>query len=298
MTSFCPNSTKGGKLHYDIPIGILCLESYFPKLRGHVRNPKTYPFPTVIHVLKGLDIPKLLFSPSNEAINILLDGAKELEHQGVHAIAGSCGFMALFQKELSNAVRIPIFTSSLLQLPLIRTMHGENARIGVLTASEKALTQKHLDAFHVDINSLHIKGMEGNTEFWETIILGQRHDFNLEALEKEIVNTACNFIQEAKLDTTVIPHAVAQEGAWALRVWPELATKRIIRSWPGLRVMPNDGVAIYSHLPEHQNVTLLNTHSAVTLAAVHSAYLPDFVLGKTLPECASGMTLSRFGYAC
>lgn len=98
-------------------------------------------------------------------------------------------------------------------------------------------------------------------------------------------------------DATVVPHTVAQEGAWALRVWPELGKKRIIRSWPGLRVMPNDNVAIYSHLPEHEKVTVINTHSAVTMAAAHSTYLADYILGGALPEVASSMTLKRFGYS-
>lgn len=99
-------------------------------------------------------------------------------------------------------------------------------------------------------------------------------------------------------DATVVPHAVAQEGLWALRVWPELGQKRIIRTWPGLRVMPDDKVAIYSHLPKHPQVTLINTHSAVTLAAVHSRYIPDLVMGNDVHECAANMTLKRFGFDC
>lgn len=98
-------------------------------------------------------------------------------------------------------------------------------------------------------------------------------------------------------DATVIPHSVAQEGAWALRVWPELGKKRIIRTWPGLRVMPNDKVAIYSHLPGHENVTLINTHSAVTMAAAHTRLVAGFVLGEEAHECAKDMTLKRFGFA-
>ncbi len=98
-------------------------------------------------------------------------------------------------------------------------------------------------------------------------------------------------------DATVIPHAVAQEGAWALKVWPELGGKRVIRSWPGLRVMPKDKVAIYSHLPGHEKVTVVNTHSAVTMAAAHTRHVAGYVLGKELHECAGDMTLKRFGYA-
>ena len=56
--------------------------------------------------------------------------------------------------------------------------------------------------------------------------------------------------------------------------------------------------AIYSRLPGHPNVTLVNTHSAVTMAAAHTRLLPDFILGGELPETAQGMTLKRFGYSC
>ena len=98
-------------------------------------------------------------------------------------------------------------------------------------------------------------------------------------------------------DTKVIPSAVATEGQWAIRVWPELGGRRLIRTWSGLRVMPDDKQAIYSHLPGHPRVTLVNTHSAVTFSAVHARLLPDFVTGGPLPELARSMTLARFGYS-
>ena len=99
-------------------------------------------------------------------------------------------------------------------------------------------------------------------------------------------------------DAVVAPASVATEGRWAMRVWPELAKKRLIRAWSGLRVMPEDKMAIYSRLPGHPQVSLINTHSAVTMAAAHSRLLPDFILGGDLPETARGMTLKRFGFAC
>ena len=104
--------------------------------------------------------------------------------------------------------------------------------------------------------------------------------------------------ERAGHDTRVIPADVAGEGRWAVRVWPELGRKRVIRAWSGLRVMPEDSMAIYSRLPGHPNATLVNTHSAVTMAAAHARLLPGFLLGGDLPETARGMTLARFGYAC
>lgn len=115
--------------------------------------------------------------------------------------------------------------------------------------------------------------------FGGTVIIGFRHEF-------------------IGHDTRIVPKDVATEGQWAMRVWPELGKKRLIRVWSGLRVMPEDKQAIYSRLPGHPNAFLINTHSAVTLAAAHTRHLPGFILGKELPEMAKGMTLKRFGYDC
>lgn len=119
---------KGGKLYYDTPIGILCLESRFPKPRGHVRNPLTYDFPTVQRLIRGVDIPRLLFNPSDDLLEPFVQAAQELEADGVQAITGSCGFMARFQDRIAAQVRVPVLLSSLVQLPLVRLMHGARAR--------------------------------------------------------------------------------------------------------------------------------------------------------------------------
>lgn len=198
------NIIKGGKTYYDTPLGILCLESFFPKLRGHMRNPRTHEFPIVAKVMKGINIPKLLFDPSPEMIKPLIEAAQELEREGVHAITGSCGFLALFQKEIAESVNIPVLMSSLLQLPLIRLMHGEKARIGILTASANALTPAHISACGADIKDVLIRGMEGREEFQATIIRGERSDFNMDALENEIVSAALEFIEEEKLDALLL----------------------------------------------------------------------------------------------
>ena len=195
---------KGGRLYYDMPIGILCLESLFPKPRGHMRNPRTYGFPTVTRVIRGVDIPRLLFNPTPDLLEPFIQAAKELEADGVQAITGSCGFMARFQSQIAAELHIPVFLSSLLQLPLVRLMHGEKAEIGVLTASSQALTPAHFANCATPMESVHIRGMEGNPEFWETIIEGKRHDFDMERLEAEIVGSAAAFAREKALDALVL----------------------------------------------------------------------------------------------
>lgn len=195
---------KGGYLYYDTPIGVLCLESLFPKPRGHIRNPRTFNFPVVCSVVEGVNIPKLLFDPQPELLQPFIDAAIQLEKDGVKAIAGSCGFLASYQSVIAERVNVPVFMSSLLQIPLVRMMYGKNARIGMLTASVSVLKSEHFLNVGSDINDVFIRGMEGNPEFWEAIILGERHDFDMVKLEAEICGVAREFSETDSLDALIL----------------------------------------------------------------------------------------------
>ncbi len=195
---------KGGHLYFDTPVGVLCLESYFPKPPGHMRNPTTFDFPVVCSVIKGVDVKRMLFDPSPELIEPFIEAARGLERDGVRAITGSCGFMALFQKEIAAAVSVPVLLSSLIQVPMVRVFHGPDCKIGVLTASSTALTPAHFKGVGSDINDVVIKGMEGHPEFWETIIEARRHDFDMEKLEQEIRTTARELAGENGIDALVL----------------------------------------------------------------------------------------------
>lgn len=195
---------KGGVLYYDTPIGVLCLESLFPKPRGHLRNPRTFDFPVVCRVVEGVDIPKLLFNPTPELVEPFIQAARQLEREGVKAVTGSCGFLARFQEEIAAAVKIPVFMSSLIQVPMVRVLHGPGCRIGVLTASAAALTPAHFEKVGARIDDVVIKGMEGYPEFWETIIEGKRHDFDMDKLEQEIRHAAGELQRENDLDALIL----------------------------------------------------------------------------------------------
>ena len=93
---------KGGTRYYDTPVGVLCLDSLFPKPRGHLRNPLTFGFPVVTRVITGVDVPRLLFNPTPELLEPFVQAARELEADGVRAVTGSCGFMARFQGQIAR----------------------------------------------------------------------------------------------------------------------------------------------------------------------------------------------------
>jgi len=198
---------KGGRLYYDMPIGILCLESLFPKPRGHMRNPLTYGFPTVTRVIRGVDIPRLLFNPTPDLLEPFIQAAKELEADGVQAITGSCGFMALFQKAVASAVSVPVLMSSLVQIPLIHTLHGPGCRIGVLTAHSGSLTPEHFRQAGVpdaQIDALAIAGMENFPVFRKTILEGAAPVMDTDAVGAEIGAAAAAMTDGQPLDALLL----------------------------------------------------------------------------------------------
>ena len=171
---------KGGTRYYDTPVGVLCLDSLFPKPRGHLRNPLTFGFPVVTRVITGVDVPRLLFNPTPDLLEPFVQAARELEADGVRAVTGSCGFMARFQGQIARELKVPVLLSSLVQLPLLRLLHGENR------------------------DAVRIQGMDEQPEFRETILENKRHDFDLDRLEQEIVGTAEAFARTRALDALLL----------------------------------------------------------------------------------------------
>ena len=51
----------GGKNICGVSIGVLALESYFPKPPGHIKNPSSLPFTACYEILQGISVPDLLY---------------------------------------------------------------------------------------------------------------------------------------------------------------------------------------------------------------------------------------------
>lgn len=186
---------SGGQNICGVSIGVLSLESYFPKPPGHIKNPSSLPFTTSYEVITGLTIPVLLNNPTPDMIAPLIAAAQRLEQSGVKAITGSCGFLALFQNEIAAAVDVPVFVSSLLQAGFIHRMTGRP--VGVLTASADLLTPRHLSAVGADTTPLVIEGMQNGSEFADVILHNGRNDMDLEKIEAELLEAGERLVARA-----------------------------------------------------------------------------------------------------
>ena len=178
---------KGGTNVCGIPIGILCLETYYGKPPGHLRNASTFRFPVMYRIVKGATARRVVKQADRELLNPFIKAAQELEQEGVLAITGSCGFLALFQDELADAVAIPVFTSSLIQIPMVYRMLRRNQKVGILTASKSTLTGAHLKAVGAEAVPVCVGGMDDQPEFCDVVIEGRRNDLDLARLAQEVL---------------------------------------------------------------------------------------------------------------
>lgn len=133
---------QGGYTFYGQEIGILMLDTVFPRVKGDIGNAYTFPFPVRYYVVKNVFTGKKLPRDADEILlSAFCKAAKELESEGCKAITTSCGFLAGFQEELADAVSIPVFTSTLALVPMIYPMIGKGKKIAIFTERAEFMTE-------------------------------------------------------------------------------------------------------------------------------------------------------------
>jgi hypothetical protein len=187
--------TRKGQTSSGAAIGILLLETFVPFIPGDVANATTYAFPVRFQTVKGFSVRRALGKDPSVYEN-LREAADALVQQGVRAVTGDCGFMGIHQKKLARELSIPVFLSSLLQIPFISLLIGENAKVGIITADAKSLNADLLAAVGVaDATNLIIGGLEDRQQFYQFAI-EETGLLDAVAVENEVVSVARNMVAE------------------------------------------------------------------------------------------------------
>ena len=175
-------------------IGIVHLEVWYPLVPGNVVNATTYNFPVRYKALRGATIPRILRADP-ELLDLIIEAGHELEQEGARAMVGACGYFANYQREVAAALDIPVFLSSLLQVPMIVRALKPGQQVGVLFADASAVNQNMLESCGVtaDLPVVYM-GMEDQPEFRN--ILDCTGEFNYAELERELVNRAQQLVTE------------------------------------------------------------------------------------------------------
>ena len=185
-------------------IGILCWEQgQVPKglmqletLVGNSTNPASYDYPVRLHPVRGANVHTILENPDPDVLRTMITDAQAMAAQGIKAITTSCGFNAIFQQQLAAAVSVPVFTSSLLQLPFVQQIHGLTSEICILTANARALRPEHLSSVGIDrTEGLHILGLEQCPE-WNRMFAEPDAEIDLALIEQEVLGTALRALEQ------------------------------------------------------------------------------------------------------
>ncbi len=173
-------------------IGVIAVDLKYPKLPGNVVNATTFDFP-VLYKKVEFDI-ELLFEGAPELEMVVVEAAKELEAEGVRAIVGACGYFAHFQKQVADAVNVPVFLSSLCQLPLIKLGLKQEQKIAVFAASADNIDDEILSGVGAQLDDLVIQDV-GSMESFAPIRWGEEALDN-KWLTEDLEKTAHDLVEQ------------------------------------------------------------------------------------------------------
>ncbi|WP_298855622.1 aspartate/glutamate racemase family protein [uncultured Ruegeria sp.] len=179
---------QGGKSIYGASVGILMLDARFPRIPGDMGNAQTWPFPVLYRIVRNASPDRVVRHRAEGMLEVFIDAAQELVKDGADGITTNCGFLSLFQKELAEAVHVPVVTSSLMQVEMVNRILPAGKRAGVLTISASTLTKDHLRAANVPLGT-PIGTTEGGREFTRAI-LGNELSLDLQKARKDNVEAA------------------------------------------------------------------------------------------------------------
>lgn len=220
-------------------LGILMLQTRFPRPPGDIGHPASLPVPTRRLVVGGATPATVVRDAQGLAAGGLLEpfieGARRLEREGALAITTSCGFLVLFQQQLQAAVRVPMVTSSLALLPALLEAESQ---VGVLTISAQRLGLPYLEGAGVPqgrTQDVIVEGVAPDTEFARAI-LGDLPRMDLRQAQADVVAAAIALRQRAPQLRSVVlectnlpPYADAIEAATGLRTHSLLDCATLLR---------------------------------------------------------------------
>ncbi|MBM4442039.1 MAG: aspartate/glutamate racemase family protein [Candidatus Rokubacteria bacterium] len=162
---------SGGRNVYGFTVGVLMLDTRFPRIPGDMGNATTFPFPVRYHRVEGAGPDLVVRRGADGLLDRFIEGARYLEREGVAAVTTNCGFLVKFQRQMAAAVRIPVFTSSLLLVPLVHRMLAPGRRVGIVTVNAPSLSPEHLAGAGIDADiPLAVTGLETEKEFTRVLL--------------------------------------------------------------------------------------------------------------------------------
>ncbi|MCY3752079.1 MAG: aspartate/glutamate racemase family protein [Gammaproteobacteria bacterium] len=166
-----------------------------PYIPGDVTNASTYPFPVVYHFLDDIDVTLILNGDPSQREPVIR-AVKEIASSGVRGISGDCGFLIHYQADAARAVDIPVYLSSLLQLPLMDAILAGDRSIGIIAAVASSVDEDVIrKAGFKGRRELVIRGMQDSNVFASSL-LQPSTSIDSDAAANEVIDLCLQMQQE------------------------------------------------------------------------------------------------------
>ncbi|NLZ56065.1 MAG: aspartate/glutamate racemase family protein [Clostridiaceae bacterium] len=185
-----------GQLVSGATIGIMVQDVHYPLIPGNVVNADTYTYPVRMEIVPGANQARM-HTGDETLLPSLIETAEKLVLQGCRAIVGACGYFGHFQKGVADSVDVPVYLSSIVQVPWIRVGLKDGQKIGIICADRKNLTERVFDACgvsHDDQARCRIIGAGHLPEF--SALLERRGHFDNGILKDELIQLSKQLIAD------------------------------------------------------------------------------------------------------
>jgi len=184
-------SNYTGKYRSGYQLGIILQDYRGPFVPGDVGNATSYDYPVSYDLVEGCTSARM-FKGDESLTPLIISAARRLEDRGVLGITSDCGFFARYQADVARAVKVPVFLSSLIQLPFVLTLLGQDHMVAVLTANGRRLDKDLLAVCGVNqIERVAVIGLENEPVFGGTVT-GGSICIDTDELREEIVRISCD----------------------------------------------------------------------------------------------------------
>ncbi|WP_019937342.1 aspartate/glutamate racemase family protein [Bordetella sp. FB-8] len=170
-------------------LGVLMLDTRFPRPPGDIGNPATFEalgIPVRYLTVAGASPMRVVREGDPALLEPFIAAARMLAGQGARMISTSCGFLAAFQPDMAAALDVPVVTSSLLQCA---DLDGP----GVLTFDAQSLTPGLLERAGVPART-PVQGVQPGCEF-HTRLLYNHDRLDLQEARRNVVDAARELVR-------------------------------------------------------------------------------------------------------
>jgi Asp/Glu/hydantoin racemase len=173
-------------------LGILMLDTQFPRIQGDVGNPETWGFPVTLRVVPGATPTAIVQSDPEPFVQAFVQAGRDLIANGCTGIATTCGFLSLIRPRLAEALGVPVAASALEQAAQIKASLPPSARVGILTISAQSLTERHLHVAGVPKDCI-VTGVDNSA--FAASILGNARTLDVAQARAELVQAAQDMVR-------------------------------------------------------------------------------------------------------